>query len=251
MIRFENVTIHFSGEPRPLLENISFSLGDGKTLVIVGPSGHGKTVTLKLIAGLLKPTSGRIFIDDTDIVPLSGRQLAGVQKKMGMLFQKNALFDSLTCLENLSFPLSELTDLPPETIGRKAHDMLENVRLKNVDALYPDELSGGMQKRVGIARALVVDPGIILYDDPTAGLDPITSRHIVDLIIEMRGARKSTVVAVTNDMNRAYQMADMIAMVFQGSMMITGTPEETKAHTNPVVHQFVHGLVEGPMMNHD
>ena len=168
-------------------------------------------------------------------------------RRMGMLFQKNALFDSLTVLENICFPLRELTDLSEAEIVSKARVFLEAVGLEQAGDRYPDEISGGMQKRLGIARALALEPEIIFYDDPTAGLDPITSRKIIDLILDLKKKRGSTVVAITNEMARAYQMADTIAMVVEQTVIETGSVEETKRSSESRVKQFIRGDLIGPL----
>jgi phospholipid/cholesterol/gamma-HCH transport system ATP-binding protein len=167
---------------------------------------------------------------------------------MGVLFQKNALFDSLTCGENIAFPLRETTGLTDWEIDKKVEHFLDAVGLPHAKNLYPDEISGGMQKRLGIARALALEPEIIFYDDPTAGLDPITSRKIINLILDLKQQKKSTIVAVVNDMNRAYQLADRMGMIIDKTLLITGTPEETRNHLDGRVHQFVRGETKGPLL---
>ncbi|MCB0421507.1 MAG: ATP-binding cassette domain-containing protein, partial [Bdellovibrionales bacterium] len=164
-----------------------------------------------------------------------------------MLFQKNALFDSLTSGENIGFPLRENTQLTEMEIVERIRFFLEAVKIPHAKDLFPDEISGGMQKRLGIARALALNPEIIFYDDPTAGLDPITSRIIVNLIMDLQKTNNSTIVAITNDMGRAYQMADRIGMVVDQSLVIAGSPEETKKSKDPRIQQFVAGLLEGPL----
>ncbi len=219
----------------------------GECVVLVGPSGKGKTVLLKLFAGLLKPTLGQVQIEDKDLNQLAPHEQKQLLLKMGMLFQKNALFDSLSVGENIAFPLREKTKLSEAEIQERVVYFLEQVGIGHARLLYPDEISGGMQKRLGIARALALKPQIVLYDDPTAGLDPITSRLIVDLILRLRAENKSTVIAVTNDMVRAYQMADRIAMVVDGEIVITGNKAQTLAHQDPRVVQFVRGQLHGPL----
>ena len=187
-IEFKNVSISFDEEQ--LLKNISFSLGHGERLVLIGPSGHGKSVLLKLIGGILKPTSGQILIKGKDLNVVSTSERQELLKSMGMLFQKNALFDSLTCSENIAFPLFEVTDLPMPEVAIRVGYYLREVAIPHARNLYPNEISGGMQKRLGIARALALNPAIILYDDPTAGLDPITSRRIVNLILLLQRENK-------------------------------------------------------------
>jgi phospholipid/cholesterol/gamma-HCH transport system ATP-binding protein len=248
MIELRDVVMKFGSTT--LLENINLTIADGETLVLIGPSGQGKSVLLKLMGGVLIPTAGEIRINGTNLVTARGKERDELLRHMGMLFQKNALFDSLTCSENIGFPLRETTKLNDAEIEKKISFFLEAVGISHARDLYPDEISGGMQKRLGIARALALNPKIIFYDDPTAGLDPITSRTIVQLIIKLREESGSTVVAITNDMNRAFQMADRIALVSETGIVMTGTPEQTKKHSDPRVRQFIHGLLEGPLTAH-
>lgn len=230
-----------------LLDRINLEVIKGESVVLIGPSGQGKTVVLKLLAGLLKPTSGEVWIEGHNLHAYKVADQAEVLLKMGMLFQKNALFDSLKVCENIAFPLREKTLLPEPAILARVDEFLEAVGLAHARDLYPDEISGGMQKRLGIARALALYPEIVLYDDPTAGLDPITSRRIVDLMISLRKEHRATTVTVTNDMARAYQLADRIFMLVDGQLISTGSPQQTKVHADPRVRQFVRGLLEGPL----
>lgn len=245
MIEFQNVSLEFQGEF--VLKDVSFRLEKAKTLVLVGPSGQGKTVLLKLIAGLIKPTSGKVLVNSKDINELVKSDLIDLLKSMGMLFQKNALFDSMKVGENIAFPLLENTDLNTEEINSRVIHFLEEVGIGHAIDLFPDEISGGMQKRLGIARALALNPEIILYDDPTAGLDPITSKKIVEMIIDLKNKNLSTVVAVTNDMNRAFQLADHIAMVVEGELIWLDSVLQAKNSTESRVHQFLRGATEGPL----
>ncbi len=230
-----------------LLKNVSLDIKKGESVVLIGPSGFGKSVVLKLFAGLLKPTSGHVIVDGQDLNELHSRDLAAIQLKMGMLFQKNALFDSLTVGENIAFPLREKSGLAEDKIQARVGDFLEAVGIAHARDLFPDEISGGMQKRLGIARALALQPQIVFYDDPTAGLDPITSRRIAELILQMRKEQGSTTITVTNDMARAYQLADRITMVVDKELIVTGTRAQTLAHTDPRVVQFIRGALEGPL----
>lgn len=245
IIQLENVSLRYADHS--VLENIQLQIAKGECLVLIGPSGQGKTSLLKMMSGLVSPSNGRVFVEQKDLITLSRNERAELVKRMGMLFQRNALFDSLTCAENIAFPLREASSLLEQEIQRKVESSLEEVGLSASANLYPDEISGGMQKRLGIARALALAPEIIFYDDPTAGLDPITSRKIIELILKLKCDFGSTVVAVTNDMNRAYQMADRIAMVIDREVLVTGTPEETRLHPDPRVHQFVRGDLRGPL----
>lgn len=245
IIQLKNVTVHFGDHV--IFENIDLNIAKGECLVLVGPSGMGKTTLLKTLSTLITPQKGEIFLEQKLFLTLSKKEQASMLKKMGMLFQKNALFDSLTCAENIAFPLRETTTLAESEIQEKAHKFLDAVGIPHAANLYPDEISGGMQKRLGIARALALDPEIIFYDDPTAGLDPITSRKIIDLIINLKKQKGSTVIAITNDMNRAYQMADRIAVVVDKEVIVTGNSEQTRAHQDPRVYQFIRGELKGPL----
>lgn len=244
-IELRNVGLAFGRER--LFEGVNLTVARGERLVLIGPSGQGKSLILKLMAGIVVPTEGSVLIDGRDMHALDKSERFLLMRKMGMLFQKNALFDSLTVGDNIAFPLRETTSLSEVEIQSKVTHFLEAVGLGHALALYPDEISGGMQKRVGIARALALNPEIILYDDPTAGLDPITSRKIADLILDLQKKSNSTVVAITNDMGRAYQLASRIGMVVDRNVLITGSVAETRAHSDPRVHQFIRGELEGPL----
>lgn len=245
LIEFKNVSLSF--EDGPLLRDVNFSIAKGEVFSIIGPSGQGKSVIMKMMAGLLEPTSGEVFVDGKSLVTLRGKERERLLCRMGMLFQKNALFDSLTVAENVAFPLREVRRETQAEVDRAVHFYLDSVGILHAKDLFPDEISGGMQKRLGIARALALKPEIVFYDDPTAGLDPITSRKIIQLIIDLRAEYESTVVAVTNDMNRAYQLGGRIAMVVDGEVIVTGTHEQTLAHPDPRVRQFIRGQLEGPL----
>ncbi|MEK2689340.1 ABC transporter ATP-binding protein [Bdellovibrio sp. GT3] len=245
VLRLQNVSVTFDSQV--VLRSVNLDIKSGEAFVIIGPSGQGKTTLLKTLSGLVTPQNGEVFIEQNQWSTLSSKDKLPLLKKMGILFQKNALFDSLTCIENICFPLRETTRLSEWEITKKAESFLDAVGIPHARDLYPDEISGGMQKRLGIARALALDPQIIFYDDPTAGLDPITSKKIITLIKTLQQQNNSTIVAVTNDMNRAYQMADRIAMVVNEEVIITGSPKETENHADPRVRQFVRGLLEGPL----
>jgi phospholipid/cholesterol/gamma-HCH transport system ATP-binding protein len=244
-LKLQGIEVGFDSQI--VLKNISVEIPAGEIFVLMGPSGQGKTTLLKTMAGLITPRNGKVFINQQDWSTLSGAERFETLKKLGMLFQKNALFDSLTCGENIAFPLRETTDLSPEQIQAKVDVFLEAVGIAHAKFLYPDEISGGMQKRLGIARALALNPEIIFYDDPTAGLDPITSKKIIELILDLQRKNKSTVIAITNDVNRAYQLANRMALVVEQELIITGTPEETRKHPDPRVQQFIRGSLIGPL----
>lgn len=244
-IELKDITMTFDG--KVLLSNINIRIAVGEKLVLIGPSGEGKSVLLKIMAGILVPTSGQVLIDGKDLNQVHGEEKTQLIARMGMLFQKNALFDSLTCGDNIAFPLREVERAPEQEIRQKVETYLNAVGIPQAKELFPDEISGGMQKRLGIARALSLDPQIIFYDDPTAGLDPITSRMIVDLILRLQKEQNSTLVAITNDMNRAYQLADRIAMVVDSELLITGNRQQTIDHKDQRVHQFTRGELTGPL----
>jgi phospholipid/cholesterol/gamma-HCH transport system ATP-binding protein len=243
MIQFEDVSVSFS-KRAPLLHDVNLTLRRGETFVVIGSSGVGKSVLLKTAAGLIAPEKGRVLIDGESLYQVSRRQQAVLMYKMGMLFQKNALFDSLTVRDNLAFPLREVSKLPEDKIQEKVMEFLGYVGLSHAADLMPSEISGGMQKRVGVARALILNPKMILYDDPTAGLDPITSRLIIDLIIKLNREFGTTVMAITNEMNRAYQLGGekgRMGMILDGTLLVTGTVEETKNHPDKRVQDFING----------
>lgn len=245
VIEIERVRVEFGRQV--LLREVSISIAPGETLVLIGPSGHGKSTLLKVMAGLVEPASGVVRIHGKSRSDMTSAEREALSRTMGMLFQKNALFDSLTAAENVAFPMREILRSSEAEIEQAVAYYLEAVGLSHAKDLFPDEISGGMQKRLGIARALALKPAIVFYDDPTAGLDPITSRKIVQLVRELQVKMKTTVVAVTNDMNRASQLADKIAMIVDGELIDCGSPAQTRAHSDLRVQQFIHGSLSGPL----
>jgi phospholipid/cholesterol/gamma-HCH transport system ATP-binding protein len=215
-----------------VFRGVSLAVARGEAVALIGPSGSGKSVLLRMVAGLGRPDEGSVRVATDDV---------------GMLFQRNALFDSLTVEENLLFPLRERKRVVGAEARTRAARMLGAVGLAGNERLHPDELSGGMQKRLGIARALIVEPELILYDEPTAGLDPITSRKIADLIRELRAQQGTTVLCVTNDIQRAYQLGDRVCLLAQGRLRDGGTPAQVQATRDPAIRQFIYGLAEGPL----
>jgi phospholipid/cholesterol/gamma-HCH transport system ATP-binding protein len=244
-LELDQVSIAFRGAT--LLRDVNLAVKPGERVVLIGPSGVGKSVLLKLFAGVLSPSKGRVLVEGQDLSAIDEGMKTRLMLKMGMLFQKNALFDSLRCGENIAFPLRETTDRSEAEIQKRVTDFLEAVGLSQARELYPSQISGGMQKRLGIARALALQPSIVLYDDPTAGLDPITSRKIIDLILKLQTENNSTVVAVTNDMARAFQLADRLVMVVDQTIIVTGDKSQTLKHPDPRVQQFVHAELTGPL----
>jgi phospholipid/cholesterol/gamma-HCH transport system ATP-binding protein len=230
-----------------VLNGVDLNINQGETIVILGRSGCGKSVLLKHIIGLMKPDKGQIFIDGEEITAYSYEKLSNLRKRFGMLFQGAALFDSMTVEENVGLGLTEHTDLSKEKIKEIVKEKLRLVGMAGVENLKPAELSGGMKKRVGLARAIAMDPDIVLYDEPTTGLDPIMADVINELVISLRNTLKITSIAVTHDIVSAYKIADRIAMLYEGKIIWVGTPEETKNSTDPVVKQFIHGSSVGPI----
>ena len=223
----ENVAKRFGS--RQVLSDISFVAPRGKTTVILGGSGTGKTTLLRLIVALLKPSSGQIYIDGEDIVPMNEVQLNRVRRKFGMVFQYAALLDSLNVLDNVAFPLREHTKLKPKEIHDRVRDILGILGLEGTEKLFPAELSGGMRKRVGLARALMLEPEILVYDEPTSGLDPETSRVVDDLIEETRQRFGVTSLVISHDIASTFRIAHQLLLLEKGRIVAMGTPEDLAA----------------------
>jgi len=222
-----------------VLKGINLKIEKGKITVILGRSGCGKTVLVKHIIGLLKPDRGKIYIDGTEITSLSWRKMKEVVKKFGMLFQGSALFDSMTVEENVAFPLREHTRLPESEIKKRVKEKLEVVGLKDVENYYPSELSGGMKKRVGLARAMALDPEYIIFDEPTTGVDPPTAYSIDMLMKETQRRFNLTFIVITHDISSTFRIADKIAMMEDGKIIEAGTPEEIMNSKNEDVKRFL------------
>lgn len=245
MIEIINVCKSFDGHK--VLDNLNLNINSGETTVIIGRSGCGKSVLLKHIIGLLKPDSGHVLIDGKDITRMDEKDLNEVRMKFGMLFQGAALFDSLSILENVGFAMLEHTNASAEEVAKRVEECLALVGLKDIEQKKPAELSGGMRKRVGLARAILVRPQIILYDEPTTGVDPIMGDAINDLIVKLHTKLNVTSIAVTHDMTSAYKIANRIAMLYNGKIVADGTPDQIKNSNNPVVKQFITGAAKGPI----
>lgn len=224
-----------------VLDNIDLDVYKGETLAVLGPSGTGKSTVLRSMIGLLEPNGGQIFIQGEDVSGLDEDGWNRLRMKMGMVFQYSALFDFLTVGENVAFGLRQHTDKSDEEIQGIVTQMLDLVGLPGTQDLYPAELSGGMKKRVGLARAIAVNPEIVLYDEPTAGLDPIMSRNISRLIKKTQEQLHVTSVLVTHDMQSAFYAADRVAMLYEGHIVAIGTAEQMKNSTNPIVKAFIEG----------
>ncbi len=245
MIEIRNLYKVFGAQM--ILNNMNLTVRRGETKAIIGRSGVGKSVLLKNIVGLIRPDSGSIKINGVEVTNLNEKEYDRLRMEIGMVFQGGALFDSMNVGENVGFVLNEFMNLDKKTVADKVHDALGLVGLKDVEHLMPSQLSGGMKKRVSLARVLCMEPHIILYDEPTSEVDPITAAAINKLIIELRDKLKVTSIIVTHDMNSAYQVADSIAMFYKGQVIADGKPEEIKNSKHPVIQQFIHGEAHGPI----
>jgi phospholipid/cholesterol/gamma-HCH transport system ATP-binding protein len=243
------VNLYKSFADKRVLQGIDLTIEKGETMVVIGQSGSGKSVLIKLLIGILKPDSGEIFVGGVETTQLKEDELQKITRKFGMLFQGSALFDSLTVSQNVSFGLDRYTDFSPEKKRELVAESLAKVGLKGVENLMPHELSGGMKKRVGLARAIAYRPEIILYDEPSTGIDPIRADAINELINVMKKELEVTSVVITHDMVSSYKVADRIAMLYEGKIIEIGTPEEIKNSKNEIVQQFIHGQAEGPIKN--
>lgn len=245
MIEIINLSKSFTSSK--VLDNLNLIINSGEVIVIIGRSGCGKSVLLKHIIGLIKPDMGQVIVNGNDMTRLEEYEMDNLRLSFGMLFQGAALFDSMTVGENVGFTLREHTNTPPEEVRKKVANSLELVGLKGIENLMPSELSGGMKKRVGLARAICNNPKIILYDEPTTGLDPIMADAINDLIIDLNNKLSVTSIVVTHDMVSAYKIADRIAMLYKGKIIAVGAPEEIKNTKDPIVKQFITGAAKGPI----
>jgi len=234
----EVIDLHKSLNGVQVLKGINFKVDKGDILALMGKSGHGKSVLLKHIVGIMKPDRGNILIDGEDISTSRGTALERLREKFGFLFQGGALFDSINVFENVAFPLREKTRMHKEKIREKVLRELEQVGLPGVENKYPAELSGGMKKRVALARCLCTDPEIMLFDEPTTGLDPVTARSINSLIKETHDRIRFTGVMITHDINQVLSIVQKVAVLDAGTIEFTGTPEEIRATTDPLVRQF-------------
>ncbi len=250
MIRFENVTKSFG--KRQILKGVNLEIEKGKTTVIFGVSGGGKSTIIKHIVGLLKPDNGTISIDGVRVDNADEATLRAIRTKVGFLFQSGALFDSMNIRENVAFPMREHQKLSPKELEYKIDEKITMVGLDPtiVKSLYPEELSGGMRKRVGLARTLALEPEIILYDEPTSGLDPVTSDFITQMICRLRDEINMTSILISHDIAESFKAGDNYAMLFDGVIVETGDKEAFRTSSNAVVQQFIHARSEGPIAFH-
>jgi phospholipid/cholesterol/gamma-HCH transport system ATP-binding protein len=241
MLKIEHLKKHFG--PKVVLRDISLEIGKGEIMAIIGQSGHGKSVILKNIMGLMLPDGGRILYNG-DVISSPTKRSGDydkVRRRFGMLFQGAALFDSMSVGENIAFPLREHTNSKEKEINKTVAEVLEMVGLQGIENVMPSELSGGMRSRVGLARAIAMQPEVMLYDEPTSALDPIMSDKIISLILNLRNKLHMTSLVVTHDMASAYKVADKISMINDGKIIFSGTPAEIRASRNPYIQQFIRG----------
>jgi len=235
------IDIHKSFGPKRVLEGFTLEVREGETMVVIGYSGTGKSVAIKHIVGLLEPDAGEVWVDEREVPRLPRRELYELRGRIGYVFQFAALFDSFTIGENVAMGLRKQGKLSPPEIEERVHEALELVDLPDVAGRFPAELSGGMRKRVGIARAIALRPKYMLYDEPTTGLDPVTSAVIDQLMVRMREKLGVTSVVITHDMRSAYTVGSRIAMLYEGRVRQVGTVEEIQRTTDPIVRQFIEG----------
>ncbi|MFA5389384.1 MAG: ABC transporter ATP-binding protein [Candidatus Omnitrophota bacterium] len=245
MIEIINLSKSFAG-PK-VLDDLNLTINSGEVITIIGRSGCGKSVLLKHIIGLVKPDMGQVIVDGNDVTRLEEYEMDKLRLSFGMLFQGAALFDSMTVGENVGFSLREHTAMPETEVSAKVENALGLVGLKGIEKLMPSELSGGMKKRVGLARAICNSPKIVLYDEPTTGLDPINADAINDLIIDLNKKLNVTSIVVTHDMVSAYKISNRIAMMYKGKIIAIGASGEIKNTKDPIVKQFITGAAKGPI----
>lgn len=243
--KLDEVSVSF-GE-RVVLKDLSLDIVEGAITCIIGLSGAGKSTILRLLNGLRKPDRGHSYVRGTDICHMPESELIDFRVAIGFAFQFAALFDSMTIGENVALPLREHTKMSPQEIDETVKATLDSVGLSNTEANYPSELSGGMLKRAGFARAVVTNPKLVLYDEPTTGLDPIITHVLTDTIKRLRAQLKATAVVVSHDLQSIYMMADYVAMLFEGAIIAYGTVEEVRSSVNPIVQQFLQGSEVGPI----
>lgn len=235
------------GAPHTVLRGVSLTVPRGCLYGLIGPGAAGKSILLKMIVGLMKPDTGRILVENDDVTAASELDLQKMRLKFGMLFQNNALFDHLTVQDNIAFPLRRLTNLDEHTIRARVAERLQVVSLPGFGDRLPAGLSGGQKKRVGVARATITQSPIVLYDEPAAGLDPVTSQKIFEMLHAEQRSANATVIMVSSDLDRLLTVTDRVGMMYRGQLIFDGTTAEAKSSTNPYVRQFVHGLTEGPL----
>jgi phospholipid/cholesterol/gamma-HCH transport system ATP-binding protein len=244
VIRLERVDKSYD---RPVLRGVELFVPQGCLYGLIGPGAAGKSVLLKIIAGLIRPERGRVIVAERDVLAMTDLELQEFRKQFGMLFQNNALFDFMSVADNIAFPLRRLFSLSEQEVAERVAERLRCVSLPGFESRLPSGLSGGQKKRVGVARATVSHAPIVLYDEPAAGLDPVTSQKIFNLLRDEQRASGATVVMVSSDLDRLLTVTDRIGMMYRGRLIFDGTTDEARAARDPYVHQFVHGIPEGPL----
>ena len=235
------------GPASVVLRDVSLEVPQGCLYGLIGPGAAGKSVLLKMVTGLMKPDAGHVLVEGQDVTQASELELQTMRLKIGMLFQNNALFDHLTVADNIAFPLRRLTQLPEDAIQERVQERLACVAMTGFGDRMPSGLSGGQKKRIGVARATIAQARIVLYDEPAAGLDPVTSQKIFELLRAEQRAANATVIMVSSDLDRLLTVTDRIGMMYRGQMIFDGTTKEAQESAEPRVRQFVHGLTEGPL----
>lgn len=243
----EVVDLYKNFNDREVLRGINLKVEKGQIMALIGGSGKGKSVLLKHIMGMMKPDRGKVLIDNHDISRLRGKALRQLKERFGIVFQGGALFDSLTVFENVAFPLREKTRMNAAQIRDTVFKELARVGLSGAENNYPAEISGGMKKRVALARCLVMNPEIVLFDEPTTGLDPLMGKAIHNLIGECQKSLTFTAIIITHEIPAIFSLVDRVAMLYDGKIIAVGTPEEIEASKDPVIHQFIYGELEGPI----
>jgi phospholipid/cholesterol/gamma-HCH transport system ATP-binding protein len=244
LIRLRGIRKAFAA---PVLKGVDLEVPEGCLYGLIGPGASGKTVVLKIVTGLVRPDAGLVEVDGVNLTALTELELGEFRKRIGMQFQNNALFDFMTVAENIAFPLRRLFDLAEDEIARRVAERLERVALPGFEDRLPGGLSGGQKRRVGIARATVIGAPIVLYDEPAAGLDPVTSQKIFDLLRAEQRASGATVIMVSSDLDRLLTVTDRLGMMHRGRMVFDGTTAQAQTCPDPLVHQFVNGLTQGPL----
>ena len=244
MILLEQVVMRFGS--RAVLDGLNLSVPRGRITVVMGGSGHGKSTILKLIVGFMHPDAGRILVDGENVLEMNAEERQRVQKKIGMSFQYSALFDSMSVYENVAFPLREHTKLREDEIRDRVADVLGKLGLPGVEDKMPSDLSGGMKKRVGVARAIMLQPSIMLFDEPESGLDPITTTSIGELIMEMRDTFGISCLVISHHLENTMHIGDKVCMLYKGRIIAEGSPDELRDNPDPVLQQFLHGRAHGP-----